>query len=132
MSEQGSEDKDLGYTRDIRKKLADSLTKTGMPTDIKEQSILLQTLDGIDRAALGKLRIKSDEGISSAQTAAASILATLFNDPRTKNIGKNTDLIGDVPTFDVNIEPPILIDGELDINPQVQNFESFSLKTQQI
>lgn len=130
MSEQGSEDKDLDYTRDIRKRLADSLTRKGMPSDIKEQSILLQTLDGIDRAALGKLRIKSDEGVSSAQMAAASILATLFNDPRTKGIGKNNDLIGDIPTFDVTIEPPLLIEGELDTSPPIQTFESFSLRNQ--
>lgn len=122
MAQDNSEQLDLEYTRAKRRDLVEKLTKTGMPGDIKEQSILLQTLDGIDRAALGKMKIKSDEGLSNAQAAAASILSSIFNDPRTKSIGKGA---GVIPVLDADIAPTKLVEGELDSNPITGNFEDF-------
>ncbi len=126
-----TEDDDLEYTKAIRKNLVSHITKDNkMPEETKQQLVLLQALDGIDRAALSKLKIKSDEGASTAQNAAL-LLAAIFNDPRTKTIGlvENSNRVP--PEFDTNITPTVLVAGELDLTSGNDSYEAFLLRNQQ-
>ncbi len=130
MSTMTDEDSDLEYTKTIRKQLVSHITKDNkMPEETKQQLVLLQALDGIDRAALSKLKIKSDEGASTAQNAAL-LLAAIFNDPRTKTIGLVTDSKRVPPEFDINIAPTILVEGELDLTSGNDSYEAFLLRNQ--
>ena len=124
------EDNDLDYTKEIRKTLVRHLTKDSkMPEETKQQKILLQALDGIDRAALSKLKIKSDEGASTTANAAL-IIAALFNDPRTTAYGKVSNSTREPPEFDVNIKPTTLVEGELDLIGGNDSYEAFVLRTE--
>jgi hypothetical protein len=118
-----SEDIDLEYSRQKRKQLVDSLTDKGMPTDIKDQSIMLQALDGLDRQALSKKKLKSDEGISSAAVMAAAMLAQLYNKPDLKALSVSNNN-GSVQVFMGN-EPIDIIDGELEVVPSMTNYDNF-------
>ena len=61
-----SDDEVLDYTQVMRRKFVNEATVGGskMPTDPKEAKVLLTALSDLDRAALGKKRIKSDEDIA--------------------------------------------------------------------
>lgn len=128
-STENTELDDLAYTRSKRKQIIEHITAKGIPEDVKMQSILLQSLDGMDRAALGKMKIKSDEGVSSAQLAAAAIMATIFNDPRVKTIGKTDSATREVPILDTSLPQVELVEGELDIDPKGDSFEAFAART---
>lgn len=126
MAQDNIEELDLLYTRSKRRELIDALTAGGkMPTDIKEQSIMLQALDGMDRSSLGKLKIKSDEGISNTQAAAANMLATLFNDSRLKTLGN--DGAGSIPVLNADVVPTRIIEGELGSN-KTETFSTFTTR----
>ena len=131
MSTMTDEDSDLDYTKEMRKKLVNHVTGGGnvMPEGPKQQMVLLKALEGIDRAALSKLKIKSDEGATTSQNAVL-LLAAIFNDPRTKNVGfvENTDR--EPPVFDVNIKPTVLVEGELDLISGSDSYEAFLLRNE--
>jgi hypothetical protein len=126
-----AEDSDLEYTRMMRKKLVDDITTNGskMPADIKDRSILLQALDGMDRAALTKKKIASDEGINDKQVMAAEIIAQIFN---TKNLKENRtadDFIeGEIRVLDDNLEIPVINPGELDAVTPAIDYNAFVAK----
>ena len=131
MTTMTDEDSDLDFTKGMRKTLVNHLTKSGsaMPEETKQQMVLLQALDGIDRAALAKLKIKSDEGASTAQNAALS-LAAIFNDPRTKTVGLIENSNRQPPEFDASIMPTVLVDGELDLVSGSDSYEAFILRNE--
>lgn len=131
MSTMTDEDSDLDYTKEMRKKLVNHVTGGGnkMPEETKQQMVLLQALDGIDRAALSKLKIKSDEGATTSQNAAL-LLAAIFNDPRTKNVGLVENTNREPPVFDINIKPTVLVEGELDLISGSDSYEAFLLRNE--
>lgn len=131
MSTMTDEDSDLDYTKEMRKKLVSHVTGGGnkMPEETKQQMVLLQALDGIDRAALSKLKIKSDEGATTSQNAAL-LLAAIFNDPRTKNVGLVENTNREPPVFDINIKPTVLVEGELDLISGSDSYEAFLLRNE--
>lgn len=131
MSTMTDEDSDLDYTKEMRKKLVNHVTGGGnkMPEETKQQMVLLQALDGIDRAALSKLKIKSEEGATTSQNAAL-LLAAIFNDPRTKNVGLVENTNREPPVFDINIKPTVLVEGELDLISGSDSYEAFLLRNE--
>jgi hypothetical protein len=126
MSDQSSEDIDLAFTQDVRRRLVNKLTENNsVPTETKEQAILLNALADMDRQALGVKKIKSDEGIGNKQVAAASILMQLFNDPNIKNVGRG-QRSGDIPVLDSSIVPDNIVDGELETTASTESYDSFT------
>lgn len=124
-----SEDADLLMTRNLRAELVKSIVKGGVPTDPKEQQVLLTALNDMDRSALTLKKIKSDEGLGNKQLAAAALLAQVFNDPRIKQIDKVEDIVGStrvIPELDESIIPSSVTPGELDTTPPVETYESFT------
>ncbi len=128
MSEQSQEDLDLAYTRDIRRKIVDEqMSASGEARDIK---VVLQALDGIDRQALTKMKIKSDEGMNSAAAMAVGALATLFLDPRAKKMGEVIDIAAGaartVPELPADLPMPEILPGEMDAGGGAQeNYDTF-------
>ena len=120
-----NEELDLEYTKSKRKQLIEALSKNGAPTDIKEQSIMLQALDGLDRQTLTKMRIKVDEGISNTQVAAAAILAQLFNSPKTKAVGRSDEIVTTIPVIREDLPAVTLVAGELDVMVIKDNYDGF-------
>ena len=123
-----NEDTDLQYTRDKRIQLVEAITKKGtsVPEDIKDRSILLSALDGIDKAALAKKKIKSDEGISNSQVAAAAIIAEIYT---TKNVrALAIDTGGVIPLLNNTIPDAAVVYGELDTVSEPLNYDTFISK----
>lgn len=126
MSQMDDDDNDLDYTRQARMKLIASMTNGGMPSDNKDRQTLLAALDGMDRAALAKKRIKSEEGISSSKALAAETIAQIFMDARLKSITSPTmNELGQIPLLRNDLPVPDLVDGELETNPSVETYDSF-------
>ncbi len=126
-------DQDLEFTRGVRKDVVTALTKGGIAADDpKKLSILLQTLDGMDRAALTQKRIKADEGISSTKAAAAATIAHLFMDNRLKSVGAILDVEARparaTPQLGNDVPDPMIIDGELGPTNN-ENYDAFMART---
>ena len=130
MSEQTNELEDLNYTRDVRKVIVSSMISGNEPPkDAREKAILLQALADMDRATLGKMRIKVDEGVGNAQAAVASFLSQLFVNPDLKKVGVDDSRSGSVPELDPAIAPSKLVDGELDTSSKSESYDEFIKRT---
>ena len=69
---------DMQFVRDVRKQLIGDLIKEGVPKDIKEQSVLLTALTDMDRSAIARLRIKSDDNNTDKMASAALVVAEVL------------------------------------------------------
>jgi len=69
---------DMQFVRDVRKQLIGDLMKDGVPKDIKEQSVLLTALTDMDRSAIARLRIKSDDNNTDKMASAALVVAEVL------------------------------------------------------
>lgn len=132
MSDQlNMEEVDLEYTRNLRKQLvSEIMTPEGkMPTETKDRMTLLSALDSIDRAALTKMRIKSDEGMNNTKAQAAEALMLMFMDPRMKSkpevIELGAESVREVPKLPSDLPMPTLVPGELDQSSGNENYNTF-------
>ena len=129
MSTDNTDDKDLSYTRQVRMRLVEDMTKDKLPEDNKDRLTLLAVLDGIDRSALANKRIKSEEGANNAKAIAAETIAMMFMDPRLKTYTKSQyDPNRPVPVLREDLPMPNVVEGELDANPAHETYESFMSK----
>lgn len=123
----------LDFTQGQRKKLVDALTANGTPTDSEVASTLLKTLDGMDRQALTKMKIKSDEkSANNSDAMAAAVIAGVFAKLKGKNPYEREILEGEVvqqaaPTPDLSKLPAVeLVPGETDIGTSDLTYEAFT------
>ncbi len=122
-----TEDDVLAYTRGKRMELANELTKNGVPTDKEVAGTLLQTLDGLDRSSLSRLKIKADEKANKNNENAAAIIAQMLGQMggtrlyQMEGVGRR-----DLPALPTAIPDPQIVDGELDTNPAQMDFETFT------
>lgn len=121
------DDQILDYTQNKRIEIVKSITKEKIPDDPEQQRILLQTLDGMDRGALGRKRLKiEDKAADNAGNAAAVVAAFLKNrnrdviDVPAQEVGRRT-----LPTLGADIPEPVLVEGELSQTAQQMSFEQF-------
>lgn len=128
QSSENTEDADLEFTRQIRRDLINEMKKQGLPTDLKDRALLLTALNDCDRTALMIKKIKSDEGMGNKAAAAASMLATLLNDPRVKQIGIADASVSRqvVPALPADLEAPVVKEGELDMSPSNETYATFT------
>ena len=127
MSEESTELLDLDYTKSVRKKLINAICKNEtMPEETKTQMVLLSALDGIDRAALAQLKIKSDNAISEQQNTAM-LIASIFNTTDLKDFGKTQigEEVRTIPTLDEDITISNLAEGELDLVASNETYDTF-------
>lgn len=124
-----TEDQVLLYTRSKRMDMAQALTKSGVPTDKELGGMLLQTLDGLDRSSLSRLKIKAEENANKNNGAAAAVIAQLLG---TIGSSKLYQMEGftrrEMPALPSSIPDPEIVEGELDTNPPQMDFDSFSSK----
>lgn len=121
-----SEDQVLAYTQHKRKAIVQELTKTGaVPEDNSSRNMLLQALDGMDRAALTSKRIKSEEK-NGGMAGAASLVAALLTQVTGKKL--TSDIIDPnrpTPLLGQDVPPPQLVPGETEINPRQLDYDTF-------
>ncbi len=128
QSSENTEDADLEFTRQIRRDLIIEMKRDGLPKDAKDRALLLAALNDSDRTALMIKKIKSDEGMGNKAAAAASMLASLLNDPRIKSIGiAEVGAVRQVtPALPADIENPVVKEGELDMAPSNESYATFT------
>lgn len=128
QSSENTEDADLEFTRQIRRDLINEMKRDGLPKDAKDRALLLAALNDSDRTALMIKKIKSDEGMGNKAAAAASMLASLLNDPRIKSIGiAEVGAVRQVtPALPADIENPVVKEGELDMTPSNESYATFT------
>ena len=120
-----TDESELEYSKKKRKEIIEGIFSSGVPKDTKDQSIVLQALDGLDRITLTKMRIKSDEGVSTSQAAAASLLVHLLNSKGIKTIGKTEEPVGEIPVLDETLPTVEIVPGELDSSVVKDNYSNF-------
>lgn len=130
MSNRLLEDDDsiLRHTQGVRLQVVDQLMDQGkIPVTQEDRDLLIKVIDGIDRQAIAKKRIKSDSKIGDAAQQAAAALAIMAqrmggkNPFKADNSAAGPDKVPDKFTKgDVTIVP-----GELDIGDDTRTFEDF-------
>lgn len=122
-----TEDQVLTYTRGKRMELADKLTVNGAPTDKEQATVLLQTLDGLDRSSLGRLKIRAEEKANQNNANSAAIIARVLSEIGSTKIYQHTTLIErEAPLLGDHIPVPEIVEGELETNPAQMDFDSFT------
>lgn len=123
-----SDDDVLDYVQGQRKRVADMLTKDGIPEDRDNLEVLLTTLDGMGRTALGKKKVKSEENGNKNTLAAIEAMQLLG-----KQFGNTNPFLKDVnqaPGIEQVVEldrlPQITtVEGEKDIGISANTYEDF-------
>jgi hypothetical protein len=130
-----TDDEILAFTQATRRQLVAALTKEGkMPEDTKQQTTLLTTLADMDRAALGKKRVKVEEDATKTQAAMTGLVAHMLVNVR-RGRGLNADgtplptavpaLERPAPALSDSIPEPELVPGETSASPMVMTWEDF-------
>lgn len=119
-------DVDLNFTRRIRRGIAESIIKDGIPTDNRDRRILLETLDGMDNAALQRKKIDSDNNANNNALIAVNTIAEIFTKHNMKDLTDNT-IDGVMKELDSSIPDAVVVPGELEEN-SIVTYEEFMLK----
>lgn len=129
-----TEDQDLQFAQGVRKKLVGDLTKTGMPQDKESRMILLQALDGMDRSALGRKRIKVEEDAGKNQAQFSGVIADLLRQQNPNAAVIASQASGAVsrpaPVLGSEVPDPILVEGETSTANSQLTYDSFISKMQ--
>lgn len=121
-----TEDDVLSYTRNKRMELANKLTATGVPTDKEQAGLLLQTLDGLDRSSLTRLRIKTEEKANTNSAHAAALIAEVLSKIGSSKVYQMDGCIREVaPQLPSTIPDPEIVQGELETHPQQIDYDGF-------
>jgi hypothetical protein len=123
-----NEDAVLTYTQKQRQKIVERLMKLEHDKlEGSDKTMLLMALDGMDRSALGRKRLKSDENISASQAAVAGLIAKVLATPGALQAGMMIDGITTrpVPQLPADIPEPDLVPGELDSGAPQMSYDTF-------
>lgn len=121
----------LDFTRNKRKDLVDFLAKDGAPKSKEEQQILLAALDGLDRSALGQMKIKSEQELANLGGSASALIASVLMKIGTNNPFHHArasiefDASIEAPVLPDTIPPPEIIDGETHIGQVNLEYDQF-------
>lgn len=122
------EDIDLEYTRRIRMKLIEKtfINEDKLPEDKESTKILIDSLSALEKVAIAKKRIKSDNEKNSSMAAIAVELAKVIReevDP--SKVGKGG---GSIPEFPENILEEFNIPDFETSEYKEQDYEDFKKK----
>lgn len=120
----------LDYTLQVRRRIVSTLTNEGgsIPSDNKDRDALLKTLDGIDRQALGKMRIGVLEEQGGAQKMVADALATLLGGGQLagNNPFRTTaTVVSEAPRLPADRPQLVKVYGETGVGIDSENYSSF-------
>lgn len=123
-----NEDQILDFTQSVRLKLVEAITAGGkMPEGKEDRTTLLQTLDGLDRASLGKKKIAVDQNMADTAAKAAGYISEMLKQTsgmKAKPFVAPLGITGTIPVLELDIPEPVLVPGESDIyQPQLTHAE---------
>lgn len=112
----------LNLTQSVRETIIRGLViDNKIPSEQGDRTLLMQALDGMDRTTLAKTKIKSDDRAQQQNAATTAMIAEILS--KTSSV-KNRRTIHEI--IDVEIERPVLVDGELTVGTDDQlNYNNF-------
>jgi hypothetical protein len=123
-----AEDQVLDYTQEKRMRIVEEfIPSDGKPItqDLKLLALTLQAMDGMDRAALGKKKIKVEEEGNKTQEQAAGLIAEIL--AKANSISHGTPMPGrQAPSLPPEVGAPTLIAGETDVGPRQRSYDEFT------
>ena len=123
------EDDVLAFTHSKRKIIIDHMLKGGVPEDPALTKVILSALDGMDKAALTRKRIKVEEKQSNNQEQAAALIAKLLVASSDRRPSDNLSIAAFIaPVLGMDIPNPILVVGEAGGGCEQQTYETFIAK----
>lgn len=127
------DDSILAHSHELRKRIVNTLTDDGTKipvADPRQMAALLQTLDGMDRQALGNKRIKVEEQANKTQEQAAGLIAGLLQKVTSQKPFEAVGVVArEVPTLPADVPPPRLVEGETATVAVQQDYDSFVAQT---
>lgn len=122
-----SDDEVLDYTQSLRRRLIDSLVPSGeMPRDVKEQRILLEAMKDMDRAALSKKKLVSDDKNADADRKTAEVIAKIYSEIGDRNPFLKENGEGKLPELpDTLLEGVKIEEGEMEIGVENIGYQEF-------
>ncbi len=107
---------DLSYTRNIRKRVVESLLADKLPESDEDRKFLISMIDGIDRSALAKSKIKIEDKNANSQERVSTLVADVLNkiNNRDLKISTSDPRSGDrllVLEYSVDVDT---VDGEME------------------
>lgn len=125
------EDAALSYTQKKRQQIITAMMgENGEKLNSLERGdkmVVLQALDGMDRAALGRKRLKTDEKIGASAAATAALIAQVLQAPGAQQHGMVVDgvITRVVPQLPADIPEPQVVPGEMDGEAAQMDYETF-------
>lgn len=117
---------DMQFVRDKRKELINNILKEGVPKDIKEQSILLTALSDMDRSAIARLRIKSDDTNTDKMASAALVVAEVLRKTKPKEFqAHDIDDAREIPMLPASIPSGTYNEGLMQQGTNNTTFDEF-------
>jgi hypothetical protein len=134
--ERDTDDEILAHSHELRKRIVKTITKDGtqIPVeDPRQMAALLQTLDGMDRQALGNKRIKVEEKANQTQEQAAGMIAQLLQKVTSQKPFEAIDVpaheVRPAPQLPAEVPPPRLVEGETATVAPQQDYDTFVAQT---
>lgn len=125
----------LDYTRQVRMQIVNNLIGDGnIPTEKEDKSLLISALDGLDRSALGQMRIQSDNDnankLAEATNAINHLLTTVSRDIYTTDVLVVREL-PEIPNETLVLVESNLVEGELDTSYKEETVDEFKARYDQ-
>lgn len=120
--------KDLGYTRKIRGMIVRGIAGEGIPKDPKMLTVMLSTMKDMDSAALGQMRIKSEEAGQNLQAQQQALVREYLAQTSGAKPPMRADTGGrevEIPTLKDDIDTRAFVPGELTQGTVNSTFENF-------
>lgn len=123
-------DQDIEYVRIKRKQIIDKLTEKGVPDDESTVALLLGALTDMDRTSLSRKKIKVESDAVASNKQAADLIASIFNQPNSKQLGMgaNNGVMGIIPSVEGRLPQVEMLPGEMDVNPMQLDYDAFMSK----
>ena len=123
-----TEDDDLSFVREKRKMIINYYLNKGIDKleDVKEVTLVATLLNDMDRTALGKKRLKTDDKRNNNSAAAIDLISKIFTEKNVKDIMPEDAIAKLVaPELEMTLDNVTTVDGEMDTNVSVEDYESF-------
>lgn len=105
-----------------------------LPDDPKEKALVLKAMDGIEKIAISRKRIKIEDKAATSQAEAARLIAHVFKSVAEKNpfvidMGTAEQLSPEqrkaLPSLPDDIPLPELVEGETAVSPPQNSYDNF-------
>jgi len=122
------DDNDLSFVREKRKQIINHYLDQGVDklTDVKEVALVATLLNDMDRTALSKKRLKTDDKKNNNSAAAIDLISKIFTEKNVKDIIPEDAVAKLVaPELEMTLDNVTTVEGEMDTNVSVEDYESF-------